>query len=87
MGQEFPLWLSGNESNQYPCGDGCDPWPHSVGWGSGVAVSCGEGHRCGPDLTSWWLWCRLVAAAPIRPLGWELPCTMGVALKRQNKIK
>ena len=31
-----------------------------------------------PDLTQWvkdlaflWLWCRLVATAPIRPLAWE----------------
>jgi len=24
---------------------GLDPWPHSVGKGSGVAVSCGVGHR------------------------------------------
>ena len=24
---EFPLWLSGNEPNQYPWGCGFDPWP------------------------------------------------------------
>ena len=37
-----------------------------------------------------WLWCRLVAIAPIGPLAWEPPHAMGVALekmKRQNKIK
>ena len=33
-----------------------------------------------------WLWCRLAAAALIRPLAWELPQTAGAALKRK-KIK
>ena len=33
------------------------------------------------DLGSLWLWCRLAAAAPIRPLTWELPYGAGVALK------
>ena len=26
-----------------------DPWPRSVGQGSGVAMSCGVGHRLGSD--------------------------------------
>ena len=30
-----------------------------------------------------WLWCRL--AAPIPPLAWELPCTMGKAPKSKKK--
>ena len=34
-----------------------------------------------------WLWRRLVATAPIRPLAWDPPYTTGVALKRQNKNK
>ena len=42
-----------------------DPWPCSVGRGSGVAVSCGVGRRCGLDPTLLWLWCRLEATAPI----------------------
>ena len=33
-----------------------------------------------------WLWCRLAASVLIWPLAWELPYTVGVALKRQ-KIK
>ena len=37
---------------------------------SGIAVSCGVGHRPGKDPTLLWLWCRLVAAAPIQ-LQWE----------------
>ena len=49
----------------------------------GVAVSCGVGCRHGLDPVLLWLWHRPVAAAPIRPLAWEPPYAMGVALKRQ----
>ena len=48
-----------------------------------------------PGLAQWvkdpallWLWCRLAAVAPIRPLAWEPPYAAGAALekaKRQNK--
>ena len=52
----------------------------------GVAVSCGVGHRWGSDLPLLWLWRRPVATAPIRPLAWEPPYTMGAALeKAKNK--
>ena len=34
-----------------------------------------------------WLWCRLAAAVPIRPLAWEFPYAAGVALKRQKDKK
>ena len=44
-----------------------------------------------PGLTQWvkdlallWLWCRLAAEAPIRPLALEPLYAMGVALKRQK---
>ena len=47
-----------------------------------------------PGLTRWvkdtvllWLWCRLGATAPIRPLAWEPLYAAGVALKRQKKKK
>ena len=36
-----------------------------------------------------WLWYRLAAVAPIRPLAWEPPCAVGAAqdmAKRQKKI-
>ena len=36
-----------NESDEEPWGCGFDPWPYSVGWGSGVAMSCGVGCRRG----------------------------------------
>ena len=32
-----------------------------------------------------WLWCRLTAVAPIRPLAWEPPCAASAALKRPKK--
>ena len=34
-----------------------------------------------------WLWHRLAAVALIRPLAWELPYAVGVALRRQKEIK
>ena len=34
-----------------------------------------------------WLWCRVTATAPIRPLAWESPYAAGVALKRKRKKK
>ena len=51
-------------------------------------MSCGAGHRHGLDPLFLWLWLRLVATAPIRPLAWELPYATGAAqemAKRQNK--
>ena len=52
-------------------------------------MSCGVGHRRGSDPELLWLWCRLVATAPIGPLAWEPLYDMGGALKRpkQNKTK
>ena len=32
-----------------------------------------------------WLWCRLAATAPIRPLAWKLPHAMGMVLKDLKK--
>ena len=37
------------------------------------------------DLVLLWLWPRLAATAPIRPLAWELPYAMGAALKKDRK--
>jgi len=54
-------------------------------------VSCGVDHRSGSDTALLWLWCRLTATAPIRPLAWEPPpYAAGAALekaKRQKKKK
>ena len=59
----------------------------SLGQGSGVAVSCGVGHRHGSDLALLWLWCRPAAIAPIRPLAWEPPHAVCAALKREKDKK
>ena len=48
-------------------------------------MSSGVGHRRSSDRVLQWLWCRLVATAPIRLLAWEPPYAAGVALKRPKK--
>ena len=50
-------------------------------------MSYGIGHRCGSDLALVWLWHRLVATAPIRPLAWEPPYAMGVAIEKGKNTK
>ena len=50
-------------------------------------MSCGEGRRCSLDPLLLWLWCRPVAIAPIRPLAWEPPYAVDVALKKKHKTK
>jgi len=55
------------------------------GKASGIAMSCDVGCRHSSDPALLWLWCRLAAAAPIRPLALELPYAMDAALKRQRK--
>ena len=42
------------------------------------------GHRRGSYPTLLWLWRRLAATAPIRPLAWEPPYAMRVALKKKK---
>ena len=48
---------------------------------TGVAVSYGVGSD--PELL--WLWCRLEAVAPIRPLTWESPYAVDTALKKKKE--
>ena len=50
-------------------------------------MSCGVGCRHRSDLALLWLWCRLAAAAPIRPLAWKLPYATYAALKKEKKEK
>ena len=50
-----------------------------------MAVSCGVGRRGGLDLALLWLWCRLTAVAPIRPLAWEPPYAVSAALKKKKR--
>jgi len=50
-------------------------------------VSCGVGCRHDWDQPLLWLWCRLAATPPIRPLAWEPPYATGAALKGQKTKK
>ena len=50
-------------------------------------MTCGVGRRCGSDAVLLWLWCRLAAVPPIRPLAWEPPRAVGMALKKKQKTK
>ena len=47
-------------------------------------MTCGVGHRHGSDPVLLWLLCRPEAAALIRPLAWEPPSAMSVALKSKK---
>ena len=55
-----------------------------MGHGSGVAKTCGVGHRCSSDL---WLrlWRRWVTAPLIQPLAGELPGATDVAVKSKGE--
>ena len=48
-------------------------------------MSCGVGHRGGSDLALLWLWRRLAATAPIRPLAREPPCAAGAVQEMAKK--
>ena len=53
-------------------------------------MSCGVGCRRCSDPVLLWLWQRLAATAPIRPLAWEPPYAVRVAqetAKRQRDKK
>ena len=50
-------------------------------------MSCGVGHRRGSNPEVLWLWHRLAATAPIRPLAWEPPYASGAALKKAKRQK
>ena len=67
---------------------GLIPGPHSVGRGSGIAMSCGVDHAvaaqilqcCGCGCGVGW---QLQLGFNLQV--WELPCATGVALKSQKK--
>ena len=49
-------------------------------------MSCGVGRRRGSDPALLWLWPKpVVAIVPIRPLAWESPYAVGVALGKEKK--
>ena len=43
--------------------------------------------QCVKDPALLWLWCRLVATAPIRPVAWEPPYAEGAAQEMEKKKK
>ena len=50
-------------------------------------MSYGVGHRRGSDPELLWLWPRLAATAPIRPLAWEPPYAAEAAQEIAKKTK
>ena len=50
-------------------------------------MSCGVGHRRGSNPEVLWLWHRLAATAPIRPLAWEPPYASGEPIKKEKRKK
>ena len=48
-------------------------------------MSCGVGRRRSSDPALLWLWHRLAAAPPIRPLAWGPPYAAGEALEKEKK--
>ena len=62
-------------------------WVRSVGWRSGIALSCGVGWRRGSDPALLGLGCKPAAVAPISPLAWEPTYASGMAKKSKKKKK
>ena len=50
-------------------------------------MSYGVGCRCGSDSALLWLWHRLAATAPIRPIAWEPTYAAGAALEKTKRKK
>ena len=50
-------------------------------------MSCRVGCRRRLDPALLWLWHRPVATAPIRPLAWEPPYAVGLALEKNKQTK
>ena len=78
-------WLTNPTRNHEVAGS----IPALVQWVNNPAlpVSCGVGSRHCSDPALLWLWCRLVATAPIRPLAWEPPYAVGAALEKAKTKK
>ena len=49
-------------------------------------MSCGLDRRHSSVLALLWLWHRLAAVAPVRPLAWEPPHVAGAALKKKKSL-
>ena len=66
-------------------------WVQSLALLSGLRIQhcceLGVGLRRSSDPALLWLWHRLMATAPVRPLAWEPPYAAGVALEKDTKKK
>ena len=54
-------------------------------WDPAFPLSCAVGHRCSSDSEFLWLWLWLAAGTLIRPLAWEPPYAIGVALRNKKQ--
>ena len=59
-------------------------WVWSLAPISGLRICCCYELWFSLNLVLLWLWCRLLTAALIQPLAWELPYAAGVALKKKK---
>ena len=50
-------------------------------------MSCGVGGRRCLDPALLWFWCGPAETAPIRPLAWEPPYAVGLALEKAKRQK
>ena len=58
-----------------------------MGWGSGIAMSCGVDCKRNSDPALLWLRYRLAATAPIQSLALEPPYAAGAGLKNKQANK
>ena len=87
--KEFPLWLRGLRS-QHSVGEDPSSIAGLTQWdGLRIQCCCDLQHslqmQLGPGVAM--AVTQVSAAAPIRPLGWELSYATGVAIKKKKKKK
>ena len=85
---ELPLWLFTVVINSTSIHEDLGLIPGLTQWVKYPGCrEPGIGHRRSSDPALLWLWCRPAAAAPIRPLAWELLYAARTALKKAKKKK